>query len=93
MLSLDILRLEEARSINMNVQSEYKLRFGTSSTRMPGYRARWFRSGQGKMLVFVTDPTRVLHIPTRNGYGVLLSVEQPDVLLETLNRMAKAHQG
>ena len=93
MLPLDILRLEEARSINMNAQSEYKLRFGTSSTRMPGYRAGWFRSGQGKMLVFVTDPTRVLYIPTHNDYGLLLSVEQPEVLLETLNRMAKAHQG
>ena len=90
MIPFDVLRLEEARSINMNVQSEFKVRFGTSSTRMPRYRAGWFRSGQGKMLAFVTDPARVLYIPTRKGYGVLLSVEQPDVLLETLNRMSKA---
>ena len=90
MIPFDVLRLGEARSVNMNVQSEYRLRFGTSSSRMPGYRAGWFRSGRGKMLAFVTDPTRVLHIPTRNGYGVLLSVEQLEVLLETLNRMALA---
>ena len=93
MLPYDILRLEQVHPINMISQSEYKLRFGTSSTNMPGYKAGWFRSRQGKMLAFVTDPTRVLFIPTQKGYGVLLSVDQPEILLEALNRMATDQGG
>jgi hypothetical protein len=31
-----------------------------------------------KALVFVTDPSRVVRIPTTDGYSVLMSVAAPD---------------
>jgi hypothetical protein len=87
-IPFEILRLEEARPINLNSQPEYRLRFGTSSSTMPGYRSGWYRSTQGKMLAFITDPTRVLYIPTQKAYGIMLSVDNSEALLAALKRMA-----
>ena len=54
---------------------------------MPGYRSGWFRLRDGeKALLYVTDPTRVVYVPTTEGYSVLLSVAEPDVFLSSLRR-------
>jgi hypothetical protein len=42
-----------------------------------------------KALVFVTDPTRIIYIPTRDGYSVLMSVAEPEKVKERLQREAR----
>ena len=61
----------------------------TMGTAMPGYRAGWFRLANGeKALLYVTDPTRVVKVPTTNGYSVLLSVAETDQFVERLHSLA-----
>ena len=58
-------------------------------TAMPGYQSGWFtlRSGE-KALLYLTDRTRAVYVPTRNGYSLLLSVTEPDRFLERLREVA-----
>jgi len=66
------LRGGSARLVNMNESTEYQTARRTLGTGLPGYRAGWFRLRNGeKALLHVTDPTRVVYIPTRAGSGVI----------------------
>ena len=61
--------------VNMNLQKDYKLNVRTNGIGLPGFDAGWFKlKNKEKALVFVTDPTSVVYIPTTKGYSVLLSV-------------------
>ncbi|MCI0432082.1 MAG: PH domain-containing protein [Gemmatimonadetes bacterium] len=58
-------------------------------TGLPGYRAGWFRLRNGtKALVYVTESSGVLYIPTREKYVILFSAQQPGVLLAELKPRA-----
>ena len=63
-------------------------RIGTS---MPGYHSGWFtlRNGE-KALLYLTDRSRAVYVPTRSGYSVLLSVTDPDRFLARLREIAPA---
>jgi hypothetical protein len=61
-------------------------RFGTA---MPGYQSGWFRLRDGeKALLYLTDRTRAVYVPTRSGYSLLLSVTDPDRFLARLRDIA-----
>jgi len=61
----------------------------TMGTALPGYRAGWFRLRNGeKALLYVTDTHRVVYVPTRLGYSVLLSVTDPDAFVAALRGVA-----
>lgn len=79
------LRLEEARIADLGRDADLRLRSRTNGIGLPGYRAGWFgmRSG-GRALLFVTDPSRVVVLPTNEGYTLLLSVQQPDAFVRAL---------
>lgn len=63
----------------------------TAGTAVPGYRAGWFRLRNGhKALLYVTDPNRVVLVPTTAGYDVLLSVDDPDGFVTALGAPAAA---
>lgn len=57
----------------------------TNGIGLPGYGAGWFRLASGeRALTFVTDPARVVYVPTRAGYALLLSVDDPAGFLAAL---------
>src|SRR5690349_13071257 len=57
-------------------------RFGTA---MPGYQSGWFRLRNGeKALLYLTDRSRAVYIPTTAGYSLLLSPADPDGFLSQL---------
>jgi hypothetical protein len=59
-------------------------------TSLPGYRSGWFQLSNGsKALLYVTDPERVVYIPTRQGYSVLLSVADADQFVNELRQLGK----
>jgi hypothetical protein len=66
-------------------------------TALPGYRSGWFRLANGtKGLLYVTDPKRVVHVPTTAGYSILLSVADADAFVARLHALggrdsAEAH--
>jgi hypothetical protein len=79
------LSLEEARVLDLNEDVEHRPKWRTNGTGLPGYQAGWFRLRNGeKSLLFVTDRSRVVYLPTRQGYSVMLSVAQPEALIESL---------
>jgi hypothetical protein len=57
----------------------------TLGTGLPGYKAGWFRLGNGeKALVYLTDLERAVYVPTRAGYSLLLSPADPQAFLNAL---------
>ena len=55
---------------------------------LPGYSEGWFRLVNGeKALLFVTDRSRVVYIPTKDGYSILLSTSKPEELLKSMDEL------
>jgi hypothetical protein len=85
------LRGGAARLVDLKVERALSPRNKTIGTALPGYRAGWFRLRNGeKGLLYVTDPHRVVYIPTRAGYSLLLSVDRPGEFVERLRAIAPA---
>lgn len=79
------LLLEQARILNLDEQPEYALSWRTNGIGLPGYRSGWFRLKNGdKALAFLTARDKVLHLPTSDGYSLMLSTPDPQALLAAL---------
>ena len=78
-----------ARLVNLRAERAYAPRWRTLGIAVPGYRAGWFRLVNGeKALLYVTDGTRVVYVPTRAGYAVLVSPREPERFLAELRALA-----
>jgi hypothetical protein len=65
--------------INLNIDAEYKPKLRTNGIGLPGYAEGWFKlKNNEKALLFLTDSSRVVYIPTNNNYSVLLSVRETE---------------
>jgi hypothetical protein len=81
----------EAKAVDLTASPDLCLKLRTNGAGLPGYASGWFRLGNGdKALVFVTDRRRVVHLPTREGYALLLSVSEPERFLGALRQMLPA---
>ncbi len=81
------LRPEAARAVDLTADRDFRLAWRTNGAGLPGYSSGWFSLGNGeKALVFVTDRRRVVYLPTRAGYTLLLSVAQPEQFLGALRQ-------
>lgn len=84
-LPWDSLDVAAARVIDLRGEPSLQPTSRRMGTGLPGFAAGWFRLRNGeKALVYLTDRTRVLHIPTRNGYSLLLSPQRADEMLAEL---------
>ena len=82
------LDLEQARVLDLRREKPYQLRWRTNGVGLPGYSAGWFKLRNGeKALAFVTS-SRVVYVPTRIGYVLMMSPEHSDELLTTLREQA-----
>ena len=85
----DHLRGGSARVLDLGHAGGLQPAVRTLGLGLPGYRAGWFRLKNGdKALLYVTDPTRVVYIPTRTGYSLMLSVREPDAFVKALREVA-----
>ncbi len=76
---------EGVRVVNLNIETDYQLKWRTNGAVLPGYAAGWFKlKNKGKALVFLTDRSRVVYIPTHKDYSVLLSVREAEELADTI---------
>jgi len=79
------LRGDQAREVNLSADPALAPNWRLFGTAVPGYRSGWFRLRNGeRALLYVTDPTRAVYIPTRNGYSLLLSVTDPARFVQRL---------
>jgi hypothetical protein len=82
------LRIDAARLVDLDAERTLTPRLRTMGTATPGYRAGWFRLSSGeRALLFVTDPRRVVYLPTRRDYSLLLSMEEPERFLSRLREL------
>ncbi len=82
------MALERARIVDLAEHTELKPGLKINGFGMPGFQSGHYRIGSRKAFCLVTDSSRVLHLPLRDGSALLISPEQPRVLLETLNAAA-----
>ena len=81
------LAVAEARHLDLATARDFQPTMRTNGIGLPGYQAGWFRLRQaGKGLLFVTDRSRVVAIPTTLGYTLLLSVNDPAAFMEAVQQ-------
>ena len=81
------METDGVRAVDLRDERELQPTLRTNGIGLPGYQAGWFRLRRaGKGLVFLTDRSRVVAIPTRLGYTVLLSTSEPERLVQALRR-------
>lgn len=86
-IALASVDADKAEVVDMNQNSKYKLGIRTNGLGVPGYGLGWFRrSGGGRIYAVITDKSSVVYLPTTEDYAMLLSIEEPDALLEALGR-------
>ena len=79
------LVLDKARIVNLESEPELQPASRTNGVGLPGLQAGWFELDNGeKVLLFVSDRSKVLHIPTTEGYSLLMSPTDPEALLAAL---------
>lgn len=82
------LDVAHAKPLDLAQETAYRLVMRTNGAGMPGYQAGWFRLHNGeKCLAFVTDQSRVVYVPTSEGYAVMMSVESPSEMVRALQRL------
>ncbi len=85
------LMLEQAKVLDLSREKSYQPKYKTNGMGLPGYKSGWFKLRNGeKALMFVTDPARVVYIPTNKGYATMLSVAHPEIFLQSLRRISTA---
>jgi hypothetical protein len=84
-IPLASLDIAGARVLALEAEPELQPVGRTLGTGMPGYASGWLRLRNGeKALAYLTSSERVVHIPTRDGYALLLSLSDPEAFLGAL---------
>lgn len=83
----DKMVLKDARAVDLAQDRNLQPKWRVGGTGYPGYKAGWFRlANSSKALVFITDPHRVVYVPTVDGSSLMVSVANPDEFLAALKR-------
>jgi len=83
------MRLDEARIVDFAEHGRYKPTIKTNGYGMPGFQSGHYRmADRSKAFCLITDSSRVLHLPLRDGSAVLVSPERPRALLDALQALA-----
>lgn len=79
------LDLSSAAIVEVKKGSPYRPTGRTNGIGLPGFAVGWFKLNDGsKALLAITDRSRVVRIPTGEGYSLLVSVADPEGLLARL---------
>lgn len=82
-----LLDIPGARILDITVSTEYTPKRRTFGTGLPGYASGWFRLRNGeKALLYLTSRNNVVYLPTSDDYSLLLSIEEPERFIATLQR-------
>jgi len=87
------LRIDNAELISISDGSPLHPTFRSYGIHIADYRAGWFRLRNGdSAFLILSDRSRVVHLPTRDGYRLLLSIDQPEALLNALQKPCSQDQ-
>jgi len=83
------LDLSAARVIDVEEYPESRPMLKSRGVWLPGFRSGWFRSRNlTKLFVAASGGSRLLRLPTRKGYTLLLQPGDPSALLARLRQLA-----
>lgn len=81
----------KAMVLDLTLDKEYRVKWRTNGVGLPDYALGWFKlMNKEHALMFVTDKHKVVYIPTRSGFSVLLSTPSPETFLKTLQETIKS---
>lgn len=81
--------LDQVRIIDLAEQPQEKPKWRSNGFSLPGFHAGYYRGrNKQKMFCLITAPN-VLKLPLQNGTVVMLSLEQPQILLERLQHLTR----
>jgi hypothetical protein len=81
------LQVRQARAFDGGVDSGHKPTSRTNGTGLPNYQSGWFQLANGsKALLFVTDWSKAVVVPTSDGFELIVSPEDPRAFLGALTR-------
>ena len=84
------LRLDDARRVDFDTSPDLKPLRRTMGTGLPGYQSGWFNLQNGqKALLYLTDRSKAIYIPTNDGYSLLLSPDDPDGFMAALQQQGR----
>jgi hypothetical protein len=71
--------------ININIEKEFRPVRRSRGMSLPGYREGWYRlSNQEKALLYLSDWSKVVYVPTKNGHSILISPKNAEELLKRI---------
>jgi hypothetical protein len=89
-IDLPSIRFEDARVVNVDSSSNVRPTRRTNGLGLPGLGVGWFKLANGeKALVALSSRSRVVYLPTDEGYSLLFSLERPEAFLEYAARMKR----
>ncbi len=72
--------------VNLDLEKDYQPRWRTNGAGLPGLSLGWYKlQNKEKALLFVTDRSSVVYIPTTENYTVMLSVREADLMVEQIH--------
>ena len=84
------IRGRDARRVDLAAEPALAPKWRTMGTGLPGYQAGWFRLRNGeKALLYLTDRTRAVYVPTTAGYSLLLSPADPEGFLSAVRAFGR----
>ncbi|NBB87338.1 MAG: hypothetical protein GVY12_14110 [Bacteroidetes bacterium] len=90
---LEHLRLGAAEIVSISDDSPLHPAFRSWGIYIADYWAGWFGLQNGdKAYLVLSSRSPVVHIPTRDGYRLLLSVENPEALLYALHKQRRQNE-
>lgn len=88
-IPLAALDTAHARIIRFDTNPDLAPRGRTNGIGMPGYTSGWFKLANGeKALLFMTRRTSLVHVPTKEGYSVIVSIESAQAFIDALRQAA-----
>ncbi|GIU23314.1 PH domain-containing protein [Shewanella sp. MBTL60-007] len=82
-LPLSEIDRAEIKRLDLKHEPDFKPNFRANGMGMPGFQLGWFRlANEQKAFVATTDTDKMVLIPTLLGYPLIVSLDEPDELLE-----------
>jgi hypothetical protein len=82
-----------ARRLTANDTPAYWSKVRTNGIRLPNYKPGWFRLQNGeKALLFVTDWSKTVGVPTDEGYVLIASPDDPEGFLTAIQGQKAASE-